>query len=253
MMPRSVWHRSAPPYSGTPSTQVHYLQQNADRHKPENDQQKLERSPRVQWPDASSSLTANNSQLSLPPRVNLPAAQVPCKYFASGYCSRGTKCLYKHALEHLKLQKIQLRPVLSSVFDISQQEPRLSETYMLKGQGEQALTRWRAENWKFHIAHARAVQSERDGGESRHSKVMQDVERVLAKNDGIGDSARRVAGAKNARKVIVVNANSKGMMESWTRINPRTETDLANQIRASLCRRNLSRVQFVVKIRQSLA
>lgn len=88
---------------------------------------------------------------------------------------------------------------------------------MIQGQGKQALTRWRMESWKFHIAQARVVQNERDGGELRHLKVMRDVERVLAKNDGIGDSSRRVAGAKNVRKIIVVNGGSEGTAKSCPR------------------------------------
>lgn len=37
------------------------------------------------------------------PRVNLPASQVPCRYFAAGYCQRGPTCFYKHDLSSLTL------------------------------------------------------------------------------------------------------------------------------------------------------
>lgn len=37
------------------------------------------------------------------PRVNLPASQVPCRYFAAGYCQRGPACYYKHDLSSVTL------------------------------------------------------------------------------------------------------------------------------------------------------
>ena len=226
-MPHHVLSRSAPTYSGTSSAHTPLLHPPADRYHPANDHPKTQPflgSSSLPASEASLFLTSKDSQLPPPLRVNLPTAQVPCKYFATGYCRRGSKCLFNHTLEQLKLQKVQLRPVLDSTSDIPQQEPRLSDTYMVKGNGKQALTLWRAESWKFHIARAKAVQSERDECESRHSKVMLDVERLLAKNDGIGDSARRVAASKIARKIIVVSGNSEGMAHVLG-INHITETD----------------------------
>lgn len=35
--------------------------------------------------------------------VHLPPADIPCRYFQAGYCSRGTRCWYKHEPREEKL------------------------------------------------------------------------------------------------------------------------------------------------------
>lgn len=40
-------------------------------------------------------------------RVNLPANQVPCRYFAAGYCQRGEECYFKHDLATVKIPGLQ--------------------------------------------------------------------------------------------------------------------------------------------------
>ena len=54
---------------------------------------------------------------------------------------------------------------------------------------------------------------------------MLDIERVQAKNDGIGDPARRVAASKIARRIVVVSANAEGTVLVLA-INHTTETDV---------------------------
>lgn len=153
-------------------------------------------------------------------RKNMPPEQVPCRYFNAGFCARANECSYKHELEKMRLQKVQLKAVLKSHEDTRLQEmapekdPLLPKEYMVPGRHQKALSHWRNDYWESKILQARAhqTQSVKDNEErkSERSKVNKDVKRLQNKIDPVGESARKLMEAKKQRKTVFVKGDSEG-------------------------------------------
>jgi len=182
--------------------------------------------------DKEDSLTFKRAMGSAPPssssniaalpdrRRNKPPGQVPCRYFNTGFCARANECIYKHDFEEVRLQKVQLRTVLKSQEDARLreealgQDPLLPKEFMVPGRHQKALSHWRNDYWESKILQARAHQTQQakhdEDCKSEKSKVNKDVKRLQNKIDPIGESARKLVGAKEQRKTVFVKGNSEG-------------------------------------------
>ncbi|KAF8467682.1 hypothetical protein BDZ91DRAFT_121739 [Kalaharituber pfeilii] len=180
-------------------------------------------------------------------RVNLRPAEVPCRYFLAGFCARGDNCWYKHDTSDLKIKKVQLRTVLKSTLEPSDKEAiseqLLPKEFMLPGQGQEALKRWRDGQWGAKTVEARAHAAElaeaSDKASSKRSKVKKDVERILAKQDKIGESARKVAEAKEKRKVILLGNALEGieslLLRSFVNTTNNSEPGVSIPVSPEIC------------------
>jgi len=223
-MPQSFRHGRAPLAPGTPTREAHGHQRTTESNRDKEDPLgfhshlgdiAFERTVGSAPPSSSSNIATLPER-----RKDKPPGQVPCRYFNAGFCARASECSYRHDLEKVRLQKVQLKTNLKSREDARlreeapEKDPLLPKEYMVPGRHQKALSHWRGDYWESKILQARAHQSqqEKDNEEckSEKSKINKDVKRLQNKIDPIGESARKLTEAKKQRKTVFVKGNSEG-------------------------------------------
>lgn len=223
-MPQSFRHGSAPLASGTSTRETNGHESTTESNRGNKGSpgfhSHLGDAAFKRTMDSTPPSSSSNIAILPERRKDKPPGQVPCRYFNAGFCARANECGYRHDLEKVRLQKVQLKTVLKSREDTRLREealgkdPLLSKEYMVPGRHQRALGHWRNDYWESKILQARAHKSQQaldnEERKSEKSKVNKDVKRLQNKVDPVGESARKLTEAKKQRKTVFVKGNSEG-------------------------------------------
>ena len=168
-------------------------------------------SPKVSSKERSKTTAGSKQTATKAPQL-LPASEVPCRYFIAGYCTRGYKCPFKHDLKEFKIKSIKLK-LVSPLEEVKPSaDVTLPREHMVPGGSKAAIVKWRSDYLSAKAAEEKLSERKRLEEEElrkkqrNKKKVQKDLERILAKQDKVGEPARKLEKLAKERKVIMTES-----------------------------------------------